>query len=61
MITMVIILIIIIPVKRTDITAVGIRRSDHATLFYPLKLTLPHSTNYADKRRPLGRYTSLTG
>jgi hypothetical protein len=28
------------PVRKTEITAVGIYRNDHATSFYPLKLTL---------------------
>jgi hypothetical protein len=39
----------------TDITAVGIRRIDHATPLYPQKA----DTNFADKRRSLGWYSSI--
>jgi hypothetical protein len=38
-----------------EITAVGIRRADHATSLY----TQTVGTNFADKRRSLGRYSLL--
>jgi hypothetical protein len=40
-------------VKKTEITAVGIRRADHATP--PLSTKV--STNFADGRRLLGQYS----
>jgi hypothetical protein len=39
----------------SEITAVGIRRADHATTFYPQKV----GTNFSNNRRWHGRYSSL--
>jgi hypothetical protein len=42
------------PVYKSENTAVGIRHADHVAALYPQKLA-----NFADKRRSLGRYSSL--
>jgi hypothetical protein len=43
------------PVYETDNTVVEIRHADHVTLSRSAKA----DTNFTDKRRSLGRYTSL--
>jgi hypothetical protein len=43
------------PVRKTEIRAVGIRRADHTTPFYPQKLALTSSTSCG----LLGRGSSL--
>jgi hypothetical protein len=40
--------------RKPKLTAVGIRCAEHATL-----LTAKVATNFADKRRSLGQYSSL--
>jgi len=40
--------------EKQRLTAVGTRCADHVTPFYPQKLAL----NFADRRRPLCRYSS---
>jgi hypothetical protein len=47
--------IVYCPVKKTEITAVGILRADHTTRCIYKKV----STTFANKRRSLGRYSSL--
>jgi hypothetical protein len=42
--------------RKSKLTAVGIRCADHAT---PLSAKI--GINFADKRRSLGRYSSLAG
>jgi hypothetical protein len=44
-----------IPVKKTEITAVGTCQADHAAPSVRRRLAL----TFADKRRSLGRYSSL--
>jgi hypothetical protein len=43
------------PVKKSENTAVEIRHTDHVAPFYPQEF----GTNFADKLRSLGRYSSL--
>jgi hypothetical protein len=47
---------VVTPVKKTEITAIGIRRADHATTFIRKKNV---STKFAEKRLSLGRHSSL--
>jgi hypothetical protein len=42
-------------VQKAESTAVGIRHADHVAYLYPQNV----STNFADKRRSLRRYSSL--
>jgi hypothetical protein len=43
------------PVYKTENTALGIRHADHVAPLYPHKV----GNHFADKRRSLGRYSSL--